>query len=286
MNHLTVTVPNLPHAKYPAKPTGFFTVVSATILKDLRITRRYIPNLIGNIVQLAIRVLFFLLLSSAASFHGSNNLSGQCLFIFFICSMLLWVLIGTALQTPLNAVNSDLMNGTLEYLYTNPISRYAYYFGTVIAGALVNMAFFIPFFSLLAFLTGASLSKMVMILLVCLLALASLIAFGVMIALLALLWRQVTAIAGVVHILFEFIAGAYLPVEKFPTILQYIAYFIPFTWGYDLIRYYSLKGWHPLLPITMEWLILGAFALVYTVISVVLLKKVETHSKRNGLHLI
>lgn len=270
----------------PIPNPGFFTVIFATLQKDLRIVRRYIPNLIGNIVQLAIRVLFFLLLSHTASFQGKNSLSNQDLFIFFLCSMLLWVLIGTALQTPLNAVHTDLMNGTLEYLYTNPISRYAYYMGTVIAGAAVNMIFFTPFYILLSFLSKAGAVQMAMVALVCLLTLAALISFGIMIALLALLWRQIGAIAGVIHIVFEFIAGAYVPVDKFPAPLHYLAYLVPFTWGYDLIRFYSLKQWTPLAPIAFEWLILGIFALIYTALSVVLLKKVESLSKKNGLHLI
>lgn len=274
------------HQSSPLVVARFFTVVCATIQKDLRIVRRYLPNLLGNIVQLTIRVLFFLLLSNTASFKGSNVLSGSALFVFFICSMLLWVLIGTALQTPLNAVSNDLMNGTLEYLYTNPISRYAYYFGTVIAGATVNMTFFIPFFLLLAYLTQAGVGTMVMILLVCLLALTALIAFGVMIALLALIWRQVHAIVGVIMILFELVGGAYLPVDLFPAFLRYVAYLLPFTWGYDLVRFYSLEGWKPLAPIGIEWMILAGFALIYTLVSKVLLKKVERQSKRYGLHLI
>jgi ABC-2 type transport system permease protein len=46
------------------------------------------------------------------------------------------------------------------------------------------------------------------------------------------------------------IAGAYLPVTAFPKLVQYLAYPLPHTWGYDLIRYYSFEGqWQTLLPV-------------------------------------
>lgn len=50
---------------------------------------------------------------------------------------------------------------------------------------------------------------------------------GIMIALLALVWRQVSGIAQVLGILFEMLAGAYLPLSAFPQIVQYAVYLLP-----------------------------------------------------------
>jgi ABC-2 type transport system permease protein len=270
-----------------SRPVSAWRTAVATVIKDLQIVRRYLPDLIGNLVQLTIRVLFFLLFSDVIIFHGQNALSGQQVFIFLLGSLLLWVFISTALNTPLNAVSRDLMNGTLEYLFSNPISRYAYYVGTVAASALVNLALFVPLYLLMAIVSQAGLANMLAILFVCGLMLVTLTAMGVMIALLALLWRQVNAVAGVLFSLFEFLAGAYFPITQYPPVVQYAAYLLPFTWGYDLVRYYALQGaWNTLAPVQVEWVVIALSALAFTLLSRFLLRKVEQRAKQQGLHLI
>lgn len=83
------------------------------------------------------------------------------------------------------------------------------------------------------------------------------------------------------------LAGAYFPVVAFPHFLQILAGFLPYTWGYDLIRYYSFNGrWDPLLPLWLEWAIILVHAVVYLVLSHVLLHQVERQARRDGLHLI
>lgn len=128
---------------------------------------------------------------------------------------------------------------------------------------------------------------MVMVLLACVTVLIALTAMGIMIALLALLWRQVGAIVAVLSIMFEMLTGAYLPITAFPQFVQYVAYLLPYTWGYDLLRYYSFEGgWHPIRPVWQEWIILILFAVVFTLLSRYLLSKAEQHAKQKGLHVI
>ena len=274
-----------------SQPVGVWAVFIATIQKDLRVTRRYLPNLIGSVVQLGIRLLFFLLLANITTFQGTESLgrpmTGQDLFIFFLGAMLLFVFKGTALWTPLNSVTRDLYNGTLEFLYSNPFSRYAYFAGTVICDIIVAQIVFLPLFLLLVVVSGVSIQNMLMILLVCLTVFFTLLAMGVMIALLGILWRQATSIAGVVEISFEMLSGAYFPIAAFPEAIQYFSYILPFTWAYDLIRYYTFGGeWNTILPVQQEWLVLVVFAVIYTIVSRYLLRRVERHAKKQGLHLI
>ncbi|MCM3133470.1 ABC transporter permease [Paenibacillus polysaccharolyticus] len=269
------------------KSTGFFTVVWATTVKELQIAVRYLPNFLGNFLQLGLRVLFFLLMSTFVVYQGENVLQGDNLFIFYLGAILVWLFYGVALNAPLGAVTNDLHNGTLEYLYCNPISRYAYYVGTVVASALMNVIVFIPMYILLVLYAGLNFAESMMILLTCLVVIVALMALGVMIALLGILYRQVSSIVGILFIMFEFVAGAYFPVDQFPAFVRWIAYLLPYTWGYDMVRYYSFKTeWIPLAPIWMEWCILIFFAISYTIISVVMLRKVEKMAKKKGLNLI
>jgi ABC-2 type transport system permease protein len=274
-----------------SRPVSAWRIIQATVGKELHTTTRYIPNLIGSLVNQAVRVVFFLLLSSAISIQGigvsGEPLAGRDLFISFQGGLLLTVFIGVTLWGPINTIRNDLYNGTLEFLYSNPGSRYAYYVGSVLAKVIVESVLFLPLYIFLAIYSRASLPDLLMVLLTCAVILVALTAMGVMIALLALLWRQVDSIAQVLGVLFEMIGGAYLPVTAFPSFMRYLAYPLPHTWGYDLIRYYSFGGnWRTLLPVWQEWVIILAFAIGFTLISRHLLGKAEQLAKRSGLHVI
>jgi ABC-2 type transport system permease protein len=268
-----------------------WAVLVAATIKDLRIAKRYLPNLVGAVVSLVIRLLFFLFFAQIVTFDGEavlgRTLTGHDLFIFFQGAILLFIFKGTALWTPLDTVANDLYNGTLEYLYSNPASRYAYYVGTILSNVIISQIGFLPFYLVLFFTSGAGVGNMLMVLLVCIAVFIVLIAMGVMVGLLGLLWRQARSMASIIEIALEMLSGAYFPLVALPLFIQYIAYALPFTWGYDLIRYYSFDGeWNTLLPVWQEWLILGVFAVVFTFLSRFLLTKVERHAKQRGLHLI
>ncbi|MCL5999123.1 MAG: ABC transporter permease [Chloroflexi bacterium] len=274
-----------------SRPTPPWMTVLATVRKNLQVTRRYLPNLLGNLLQMAVRVAFFLLLSNTISMRGHEMpgmaLDGHNLYVFLLGSLVLFVFTRSTLWGPINAVTNDLYNGTLEYLYSNPGSRYAYYVGVVISEVLVSQVVFIPVFALLALVSGVGLGNMVMMLVACVAVLIALTAMGIMIALLALVWRQVNSIAEVLGILFEMLAGAYLPLSAFPQAVQTVSYLLPFTWGYDLVRYYSFQGrWQTILPVWQEWLVVALFAVVFTLASRYLLRRAEQLAKRQGLHLI
>lgn len=284
--HQTTAAPTTFAGVLP-RPVSSWKVFSATFIKNLQMIRRYVPNLIGIIVQMFVRVIFFLILSGFMVFEGKNSLEGEYLFTFLLAGLVLMVFNNTALYTPLNTVTQDLMNGTLEYLYSNPISRYAYYIGNVAASAVIDLIVFIPLFSFLIWYSKAGLATAFSILAVCLVVMITLMAFGTMIALLGILWRQVSSIVGVIGLLFEFLAGAYFPVTEFPKILKYVALLLPYTWGYDLVRYYSLgSDWNTLLPYGIEWVVLIGQAVVFSVVAIVLLRLIEKRAKKQGLHLI
>ncbi len=274
-----------------SRPTPAWRIVKATVVKELRAATRYVPNLIGSLLHQAVQVAFFLVLSAVISVQDAGvsgqHLTGHDLFIAFQGGLLLTAFTGVTLWGPIHAVRGDLYNGTLEFLYSNPGSRYAYYVGDVLARVIVNMVLFVPLYTFLAVSSRASLPNLLMVLLACAAILTALTAMGVMVGLLALLWRQVDSIAQVLGIMFEMIGGAYLPVTAFPRFVRCLAYPLPHTWGYDLIRYYSFEGkWQTLLPVWQEWIIVIAFAIGFTLLSRYLLGKAEQRAKRSGLHVI
>ncbi|WP_299948846.1 ABC transporter permease [uncultured Microbulbifer sp.] len=140
---------------------------------------------------------------------------------------------------------------------------------------------------ILVIVSDINLTNFLLLLAVCVVALFTLVAFGIILSLLALMWRQVAALVTVLSVAFELLAGAYFPITAFPTSVQYFAYILPFTWGFDLVRYYSFSGqWQTLQPVYIEWLVLVFFGLFYTLLSLFLLKHVENSVKQKGLHLL
>jgi ABC-2 type transport system permease protein len=289
---------DIQNANFPSlsRPVPAWRITLATVTKNLQIATRYLPNLAGNLVEMAVRAAFFLLLANSISMSGTETsgvqLTGRGLYIFLLGSLVLFTFTRSTLWGPINAVTNDLYNGTLEYLYSSPGSRYAYYVGVVIAEITISLFIFVPLFGLLVIVSQVDLANLLMMLAASAAVLVSLTAMGIMISLLALIWRQVGSIASVLGILFEMLAGAYLPISAFPVVVRYFSYLLPFTWGYDLLRYYSFSGsgyisqWNTILPVWQEWLVLAGFAVIFTTVSRYLLKKAERLAKRQGLHII
>jgi ABC-2 type transport system permease protein len=274
-----------------SRPVSPLAITLATLSKNLQITVRYLPNLLGTLVEISVRALFFLLFSNVISVNGREMsgiaMTGHNLYIFLLGSLVLFVFTRSTLWGPINAVTSDLYNGTLEYLYSSPGSRYAYYVGVVLSEVTVSLVVFVPLFILLVVISGVDLSSLLLMLLASAMVLVSLTAMGIMIGLLALLWRQVGSIASVLGILFEMLAGAYLPLSAFPAGVRVFSYLLPFTWGYDLLRYYSFDGvWQTILPVWQEWGVVVVFAVVFTAVSRYLLMKAERLAKQQGLSVL
>lgn len=283
--------PAIPTDSYGlSRSVSTWRVMWATVIKDLHISKRYIPNIIGFFVEVAIRMGFFLLLSRVVSFKGidgSEGISGREMFIYLQAAILILVFSGPTLWGPIESVLNDLYNGTLEFLYSNPASRYAYYVGTVVSKISISLLIFIPVYTFLVVYTQSDIRHMGMILLVSITVLISLTAMGIMISLLAILWQRVTSITNILGICFEFIAGAYIHISVFPKSIQHIAYLLPYTWGYDLLRYYSFKGnWPTIFPVWQEWIILLLLAVGFLILSRYLLHKTEQRAKQKGLHMI
>jgi ABC-2 type transport system permease protein len=271
----------------PSCHSSFTVVVLETIKKELTLHFRYKANMVGQAFGVLMQVVIFAAMAGAVTLVGVNSLEGNDVFLFFLGSLVLIVFSTVALSAPLNAVIHDLHNGTLEYIFSTPISRYGYFVGTAISEAISKSIFFIPMFIVLLVYSGVNLVYGLMILAVCAAVIVGLVAFGVVIALMGVMWKQITAISTLLFTLFEFICGAYFPVSSMPIPLQILAYLLPLTWGYDLIRFYSFEGsWITILPIEFEWILLVVHGILYILLSYRLIRIVERRSKVQGLHLI
>jgi len=136
---------------------------------------------------------------------------------------------------------------------------------------------------LLYFLTAYSLMFYVALLFFLVLV----ISLGVILSMFALLFKQVENLVGIFQILFQFVGGIFIPVQSMPEYLKWVAYALPFSYAYDLIRYYSFQGnWNPILPLALEWTMLILSTMIFFALSILLLRKTEQQVRKSGLHLI
>ena len=165
---LSIDKPTLA-ARSLSRPVSPLAITLATLRKNLQITVRYLPNLLGSLVEISVRALFFLLFSNVISVNSYEMsgvaMTGHNLYIFLLGSLVLFVFTRSTLWGPINAVTNDLYNGTLEYLYSSPGSRYAYYVGVVLSEVVVSLVVFIPLFILLVIISGVNLGSLLLMLL-------------------------------------------------------------------------------------------------------------------------
>ncbi len=265
---------------------GFLGVVRASYTMDMRMRFRYRANFLGGFVRSFLFILVFYLFAGAYSFR-SLDLSLEQTLLFFISGFLFIVFDGVALWTPLNTVNRDLYNGTLEYLFSSPHSRIGYFVGVVLAEATMSSVLIVP---ILMFLVASGMVTLIpiMVIVVDLFLMATvMVAFGTMVSLSVIMWKQVGSLAGIIGTLFQFLSGFFFPISILPVQIRVLGYLLPYTWAIDLARYYTFNGeWETILPVPAMWGIMVLFAIAYWAVSQYLMRRVEEFSKIRGLHLL
>ena len=264
----------------------FFRTVTMTAKKDIKIASKYLPNFVSSFIQIALRIFFFILMSKAMSYKGNFEMEGKTFFVFFASSFLIWFFTNDAMYGSLNAINKDLYNGTLEYIYYLPIQRYAYFLGTVMAKIVINVMFFVPTLVFLAIYNHIPFVNCLHIVGVCALVCLALTNLGIWLSSLGLMWKQVGAVMGILTQLFDFLAGAFIPVDSFPVVIKYCSYILPHTWGYDLIRYYAIEGWQTLQSVWVSYTAIALLTLFFFVMSLISMRRAERVCLKQGFSII
>lgn len=216
---------------YLDRSAGFIPVVRATVLKDLIMFKRYKADLIGQIIRSVMFIGVFALFATSYVFEGLN-LSFEETLLFYLTGFMLIVYDSVTLWTPLNSVTNDLYNGVLEYLYSSPNSRLGYFVGNIMAAAIISSVILIPLVIFLVFFYKLSLITILTMLFTLMMTLIVLVAFGVMFAMLGIMYRQIASIAGILNMMFQFLGGFIFPITVMPKVVQYIALHTSVHLGY------------------------------------------------------
>lgn len=264
----------------------FGLILWATVSKELTIWKRYKANLVSGFISMFVMAAVFGLLASVSEFRNLD-LNAEQRFVFFMVGIILTVFTNSSLWAPVNSVTNDMYNGTLEFIHSTGASKWAYFLGTSIADGIIRLIYFIPLTAFLFIYSGTTPVFLGYALLIMILSIMAFLSLGVVFASLAVLWKQIGAITGIVGTFLQFFAGAYLPLISLPPFFQYFALLFPHTYVFDLARYYTMNGeWVTLFPVWLEWLLFGIYFVVIIWGTQKLLKRVEGRAQTNGLHLI
>ena len=287
-NEFKTVVENMDSYKGRSKEASFWSIAYNSMIVRLLIWKRYGAEAVGSIVQLVILMSVFFLFATAVGFRGFADFGTHQIYIFFMTGLLVMAFDGVSIYGPVNAMQRDLYNGTLEYIYFTPMKKYPYFLGYLLGSVITNsLVAFIPLFVILIWYANLSVANVIMMLLVMSLLVVSLLSFGIIVSLSVILFKQVQALVSLLGLVMQFFTGAFIPVTSMPPYTRPIAFLFPHTWAYELLRYYAYNGnWSLMLPLAYNWLLIIGFTILYTFVAVVLLRKVITHAKHQGLHIL
>ena len=104
-----------------SRKVSFFSVVKSSFKMNLQIYTRYKVNLLSGLIEFIVLMFVFSIFSVALFYkNGYEWLTQSDIVIFYMGAILIMTFNSTAIWTPLNNVQRDIYNGTLEYLFFNP----------------------------------------------------------------------------------------------------------------------------------------------------------------------
>ena len=151
--------------------------------------------------------------------------------------------------------------GFLKEILVAPVSRASIVIGKALGSgtsALIQGFILLP----LSFLVGVHLSPISFLILIPTMILISigLVCIGLLIASMITSMEGFNFIMSLVIMPMFFTSGALFPLTSAPAWLRDFSYVNPLTYGVDVLRWATLSGTSPLLPIYFEFLILALFA--------------------------
>ncbi|MCW4021459.1 MAG: ABC transporter permease [Candidatus Bathyarchaeota archaeon] len=262
------------------------TLFNMAVWRHLLTLTRYKTNFIFELLTSAatgLVMLIFSVLFDPTLFREVVGSSNNVAFLILGISHQTWI--NTALYGAANMFRSELNSGMIDYTFSCPFSRYWYMVCNIAARAVRSTLFFIPMFCVGLYIASATVTPMgvALGLIATGLSVAVLSQLGAIFAALTLRHREITAIFGFFNIAFQFFTGMFLPFQLLPAPLQMIGYFLPQTFGMDLLRHYVI-GTNLIVPETYEWTALLAQLAILGVLAKISIHRLEKTAKEQGLH--
>jgi ABC-2 type transport system permease protein len=259
----------------------FLRILGATAQKDFRTAISYRVGFVTSIIATFWGLFAFRFVSKLVN-SGQFSSSSTSYFKYTVVGLLFAsILEPTAVGTSVSARN-DQVQGTLEYLSTQPVRR-AYIGFSWSAFNLLQSLLVAAIVVLLTIPLGFSVSDVNVPVVLVVIPLTILIfgAVGNMGASLVILLQQgVPLVAGLLSII-GIISGTLFPVTVFPPWLQFFAHLSPLTYALDALRSATLAD-QPPTNYALDFVVLVGFAVVLLPLSGHLLERSFRIAQRRG----
>jgi ABC-2 type transport system permease protein len=256
-------------------------IVAATVQKDFRTAISYRVGFVTSVIAAFWGLFAFRFVSKLVN-TGQFSGSSTSYFKFTVIGLLFAsILEPTAVGTSMSA-RSDQVQGTLEYLATQPVRRIYLGLSWSAYGLLQSMVV-AAVILLLTIPLGFSVShvNVVVMVVVILLSIVIFAAVGNMGAGLVIVLQQgVPLVAGLLSII-GVISGTLFPITVFPPWLQVVAHLSPLTYALDALRSAVLAD-QPATSYLVDIAVLVGFAVVLVPLSAMVLERSFRIAQRRG----
>lgn len=257
--------------------------------RNWNITKRYwgweLVWLCYNIVN-AVSVSFIGV--AAQKFTGSSLSSGQVqtLTLILVVGTLVWTYLSVTFDGVTDIINMERWEGTIEYTFMAPISRFTHMIGSCVYAVVHGLLFTALQLLIIAFFFHLDLSQtnFLSALFMLLLGSVSFIGFGIMAAILPLLYTEKgMQMSFIVRAVILLVSGVYYPITVMPEWMRVFAYISPGTYVIQGLRDAVISDapiWSPLIWRSTWPLIISG--VVSIPLGVFLFGIAERYAKRTG----
>ena len=203
-------------------------VISNEIRIGLLVTWHYKFNVISELITLGIYFLGTALLMN----YGSTDLED---FGPSLIGYIVWVYSSYILKVSL-ILTLEGRSGTLEQMYMSPVHPAIIFIGASISTIISTTLMIGAMSSIIMYLCSMHIPLEISALPILIIVLIGLIGFGLCIAGMALLYKNVAGLIDLIDNLLFYLSGSMLPIEQLPVWIQKIAHTLPTAEGIIVLR--------------------------------------------------
>ena len=255
----------------------------AFLKKDFITETSYKLFFVVRFIDIFLSVIVYYFLSTLIGGSASKYFSeySDNYFPFVIIGVAFAGYLTTAIYSFSQSLRDAQTTGTLEFIISTPTNISTFLFGSILWSFIVKSWDILVYFLFSIFIFGLTLNNanIFSAIAISILTILSLISFGIIGAAFVVLYKR--DFSSWINAIFRFLGGVFFPISVLPSEIKVFSYLIPLTYSLDAMRLALLKG-YSLGQLTMDIIVLLAFIIILTPISVYFFKYSINKAKKDG----
>ena len=213
----------------------------ASLYKSIRIYIRYPVWIISDFITTPLWIITLLI--PLLLFLPYKEWKNPITYQYFYWGMIGWSIISTSLWGFGMSLRREQQMGTLEYLYITNTNRIILQIGDTLRRLLMSIIELVYMAVIIQalFNTPIYINNPIMVLISFLGSYLICMGFGILYGAITLEIKNPGPLINILQFILLGLSGAFYSVMKLPPIIQLIALIIPFTYSFDIIRYYAFN---------------------------------------------